>query len=77
MREEVKSIAKRKVQRVMITMDTRLITACDKYLDKLQEAGVGNIVTKSQLIERALLFYFEELARQNLSLTKGENKDEN
>lgn len=61
----------------MITMDTRLILACDKYLDKVQQAGISSLTTRSQLIEQALLFYFDELARQNESLTKGEDKNEN
>ena len=60
----------------MITMDTRLVEACDKYLDKLQESGVGNIATKSQLIEQALLHYFDDLATMNEKLTKGENESE-
>ena len=58
-------------------MDTRLILACDKYLDKVQQAGISSLTTKSQLIEQALLLYFDELARQNESLMKGDKKNEN
>lgn len=63
-----------KTQRVMITMDTRLIDACDKYLLKVQDAGVSGIRTKSQLIEQALLLYFDQLAK--LTLEKGDQKSE-
>ena len=65
---------KRKTQRVMITMDTRLIDACDTYLEKLQEVGVSGITTKSQLIEQALLLYFDQLALLNSK--KGEEESE-
>ena len=61
----------------MISMDTRLILACDKYLDKVQKAGITSITTKSQLIEQALLYYFGEMAKLNESLTKGEDRNEN
>lgn len=61
----------------MISMDTRLILACDKYLEKVQQAGITSMVTKSQLIEQALLFYFNELAKQNESLMKGDKENEN
>ena len=65
---------KRKTQRVMITMDTRLVTACDKYLAKVQEVGVSGMTTKSQLIEQALLLYFDQLALLNSK--KGEEESE-
>jgi len=65
---------KRKTQRVMITMDTRLIDACDKYLEKVQEVGVSGLTTKSQLIEQALLLYFDQLALLNSK--KGEEESE-
>ena len=65
---------KRKTQRVTITMDTRLIDACDKYLAKVQEVGVSGMTTKSQLIEQALLLYFDQLAKLNLG--KGEEETE-
>ena len=67
-------MAKRETQRIMITMDKRLVVACDKYIEKVQEAGVSGITTKSQLIEQALLMYFDILAKQNAQLTKGEKK---
>ena len=75
--KEENTIPKRETKRVTITMDTRLILACDKYLDKVQQAGISSLTTRSQLIEQALLFYFDELARQNESLTKGEDRNEN
>ena len=59
----------------MITMDKRLVVACDKYLDKVQEAGIGNISTKSQLIEQALLLYFDTL--EKLNTMKGEKNNGN
>ena len=58
-------------------MDTRLILACDKYLHNVQQAGISSLTTMSQLIEQALLLYFDELARQNESLMKGDKKNEN
>lgn len=64
----------RKTQRISITMDTRLVIACDKYLAKVQEVGVNGMTTKSQLIEQALLLYFDQLAKLNLE--KGEEESE-
>ena len=52
---------KRDVQRVMITMDKRLVIACDKFIEVIQKRGISNITTKSQLIEQALLCYFDTL----------------
>lgn len=49
------------------------MTACDKYLEKVQEAGVGQIETKSQLIEQALLMYFDTLAQLNTNERRKEN----
>lgn len=56
-------------------MDVRLITACDKFLEKLNDSQISSITTKSQLIEQALLCYFATL-EQNLKLEKGEEKSE-
>lgn len=63
---------KRDVQRVMITMDKRLVIACDKFIEVIQQRGISNITTKSQLIEQALLCYFDTL--QNQVTTKEESK---
>ena len=54
-------------------MDKRLVVACDKYLAKVQEAGVGNLETKSQLIEQALLMYFDTLAQLNTNEGRKDN----
>ena len=72
-------MGKRETQRVMITMDKRLILACDKFIDKVQSAGVNSMTTKSQLIEQALVFYFTTLANETgeESLMKGEERHEN
>ena len=65
---------KRDVQRVMITMDKRLVIACDKFIEVIQQRGISNITTKSQLIEQALLCYFDTLNQQ--VTTKEENEHE-
>lgn len=65
---------KRDVQRVMITMDKRLVIACDKFIEIIQKRGISNITTKSQLIEQALLCYFDTLNQQ--VTTKEENEHE-
>ena len=65
---------KRDVQRVMITMDKRLVIACDKFIEIIQQRGISNITTKSQLIEQALLCYFDTLNQQ--VTTKEENEHE-
>ena len=65
---------KRDVQRVMITMDKRLVIACDKFIYAIQKRGISNITTKSQLIEQALLCYFDTLNQQ--VTTKEENEHE-
>ena len=64
------TIAKAKFKRVMITMDERLVIACDKFIEKLQESNVSIIKTKSQLVEKALLKYFNDLSE---TLIKEEN----
>ena len=66
-------VAKRK-RRIMITMDVRLVEACDTYIEKLRDSGVPCIDTKSDLIERALVNYFETLDQLCDSLLKGGNK---
>lgn len=63
---------KREVQRVMITMDKRLVIACDKFIEVIQDRGISNITTKSQLIEQALLCYFDTLENQ---ITRKEEND--
>lgn len=65
---------KREVQRVMITMDKRLVVACDKFIEVIQDRGISNITTKSQLIEQALLCYFDTL--ENQITRKEENEHE-
>ncbi len=52
-------------------MDERLLNACEKYLEKVQEAGVNNLETKSQLIEQALLMYFDTLRQMNENTNEG------
>ena len=49
----------------------------DKYLQKCEECGVYDLTTRSQVIEKALVVYFNILADQNETLMKGDNKDEN
>lgn len=61
----------------MITLREDLLIACDKFLDKLQEQGITEITTKSQLITRALVYYFEDIAFVNESLMKGDKRNEN
>lgn len=68
-------ISKRQVKRIAISIDTRLLTACDKYLEKLAENEITNIQSKSQLIEQALLMYFDTLHK--MQLTEGENDNAN
>ena len=74
MRKEGINIA-RSIKRISISMDVRLITACDKFLEKLNDSQISSITTKSQLIEQALLCYFATL-EQNLKLEKGEEQSE-
>ena len=59
----------------MITMDKRLVIACDKFINKLLESNVSLIQTKSQLIEQALLKYFNDL-QETQEVTKGEERHE-
>ena len=63
----------REVKRVMITMDERLVAACDKFIEEIQKRQIGGLSTKSQLIEQALLCYFDTLSTQ---IMKGENESE-
>ena len=67
-------MSKREVQRVMITMDKRLVVACDKFIQVIQDRGISTITTKSQLIEQALLCYFDTL--EHSVTAKGEKKHE-
>ncbi len=60
----------------MISMDERLIKACDKFIDKLLENNISFIQTKSQLVEQALLKYFNDLEFKHEELTKGEEQHE-
>lgn len=69
-------VAKRK-RRVMITLDVRLVEACDLYIEKCKEAKIPCVDTKSDLIERALVKYFDSLDQLCNSLLKEENKHEN
>ena len=63
--------------RVSITLDKRLVNACDKYIAKVQENSLNPTITnRSQLITQALCHYFDTLAKLNLELTKGEKKSE-
>ena len=68
-------VAKRKT-RVQVTMDNRLLEAVDKFIENINQREVSSIQTRSNLIETALLMYFDTLA-ERMSLTKGENTDEN
>lgn len=61
----------------MITLREDVLMACDKFLDKLQSEGITEMTTKSQLITRALVNYFEDMAFVNESLMKGDKKNEN
>ena len=63
----------REVKRVMITMDERLVAACDKFIEEIQKRQIGGLSTKSQLIEQALLCYFDTL---NTQIMKGEKESE-
>lgn len=56
-------------------MDKRLVVACDKFIQKLLESNVSLIQTKSQLIEQALLKYFNDL-QETQEITKGEERHE-
>ena len=69
------TIAKAKFKRVMITMDERLVIACDKFIEKLQENNVSIIKTKSQLVEKALLRYFNELEETLMEEVKKEHEN--
>ena len=69
------TIAKVKVKRVMITMDERLVIACDKFIEKLQESNVSIIKTKSQLVEKALLKYFNDLSETLMEEEKKEHEN--
>ena len=68
-------VGKRKT-RVQITMDNRLLEACDKFIKNINQKEISSIQTRSDLVETALLMYFDTLA-ERMSLTKGENTDEN
>lgn len=59
----------------MITMDKRLVLACDKFIENLNKREISTITTKSQLIEQALLCYFDTLNNQ-INETKGEQESE-
>ena len=59
----------------MITMDERLVIACDKFIEKLQESNVSIIKTKSQLVEKALLKYFNDLSETLMEEEKKEHEN--
>ena len=68
---------KPKKVRVMISMDERVLQAMEMYIQKLQEAKVSQIDTKSKLIEEAILTYFNLLSFNfQEKLTKGGKKHE-
>ena len=68
---------KPKKVRVMISVDERVLKAMEKYIQKLQEAKVSQIDTKSKLIEEAILTYFNLLSFNfQEKLTEGGNKHE-
>ena len=69
-------VNKEKNIRISITLDKRLVVACDKYIAKVQETLNPTITNRSQLITQALCHYFDTLAKMNLELTKGEKKSE-
>ena len=66
-------ISKRKTKRISISIDTRLLTACDKYLEKLNDSEITSITTKSQLVEQALLMYFDTLHKMTLDEGRNDN----
>ena len=61
----------------MITLREDVLIACDKFLERLQRDGITEMTTKSQLITRALVNYFEDMAFVNESLMKGDKRYEN
>ena len=68
-------------KRVMVSLDTRIIKAVDMFVDKMSGMMGSHINTKSQLIEEAILTYFNlvnfTLQEQNKVTKKEEKKDEN
>ena len=61
----------------MITLREDVLIACDKFLERLQRDCITEMTTKSQLITRALVNYFEDMAFVNESLMKGDKRYEN
>lgn len=68
-------------KRLNFTLDSRIIKAMDIYVKKMDSMMGSHIHTKSQLLEEAILTYFNlvnfTLQEQNKVTKKEEKNDEN
>lgn len=71
-------MVKDKNKRITITLDRQLITACEKLVKKLQDSGFNEIRNMSQLVQKALLEYIDNLAYiHSKTLIKEEDRHDN